>query len=232
MTDNGTFRRAAGCCAVLASVLAVASLFVGLAGVDYDFDAFSGAEAILGAGAEAAPYIRWSLVFNLFGNYFLLIPLAILLWHALRTDSPMACDFATFAGLLFLSVGGIASGILIGIWPDLIVDYANAEGADREVIATAFVTFTRAIENGLQGPVQNLPGAIWLLGIGRLLKPRRRALGWLTLVFGFFMLLNGIGGLAGNATLSMIGFSGNFLILPFWALWIGIDLLRRPLAET
>ena len=114
----------------------------------------------------------------------------------------------------------------------MIVDYASADGADRDNIATTFVTFTRAIENGIQGPVQNLPGAIWLLGMGGFLKRRRNALGWLTLVFGFFMLLNGIGGLAGNAALSMIGFSGNFLILPFWAVWTGIDLLRRPLAET
>ena len=104
----------------------------------------------------------------------------------------------------------------------------TTERARRAMIATEFVNFTRSIENGLQGLVQNVPGAIWLLGMGGLLKRERPALGWLTLVFGFFMLINSLGSLLDNSTLSMIGFSGNLLILPLWAMWIGVDLLRRP----
>ena len=228
MTGAHAFQRMAGLTAILASVLAVASLWVGLAGLDYELDAFSGAEAILGAGAAAATYIRWSQICNLFGNYFLLFPVALLLWQWLRPANPPFADFYTLAGLFFLAVGGIASGILVGTWPDMLIDYANAAGANREIIATEFVNFTRSIENGLQGLVQNVPGAIWLLGMGGLLKRERPALGWLTLVFGFFMLINSLGSLLDNSTLSMIGFSGNLLILPLWALWIGVDLLRRP----
>ena len=71
MTGAQSFQRLAGLTAILASVLAVASLWVGLAGLDYELDAFSGAEAILGAGAAAATYIRWSQICNLFGNYLL-----------------------------------------------------------------------------------------------------------------------------------------------------------------
>ena len=65
---------------------------------------------------------------------------------------------------------------------------------------------------------------LWLLGMGGLLRRERPALGWLTLVFGFFMLINSLGSLLDNSTLSMIGFSGNLLILPLWAMWIGVDL--------
>ncbi len=228
MSGAQSFQRMAGLTAILASVVAIASLWVGLAGLDYQLDAFSGAEAILGVGAAAAPYIRWSQICNLFGNYLLLLPLALLLWRWLRPANPMFADFYTLAGLLFLAVGGIASGILIGAWPDMLIDYENAAATDRAVIATEFVNFTRAIENGLQGLVQNVPGAIWLLGMGGLLRRERPALGSLTLVFGFFMLVNSLGSLFGNSTLSMIGFSGNLLILPVWAMSIGIDLLRRP----
>lgn len=228
MTGAQSFQRLAGLTAILASVLAVASLWVGLAGLDYELDAFSGAEAILGAGAAAATYIRWSQICNLFGNYLLLFPLALLLWRWLRPANPLFADFYTLAGLFFLAVGGIASGILVGAWPAMLIDYAHAADTEREMIATVFVNITRSIEDGLQGLVQNVPGAIWLLGMGGLLRRERPALGWLTLVFGFFMLINSLGSLLDNSTLSMIGFSGNLLILPLWAMWIGVDLLRRP----
>jgi hypothetical protein len=228
MTGAQSFQRLAGLTAILASVLAVASLWVGLAGLDYELDAFSGAEAILGAGTAAASYIRWSQICNLFGNYLLLFPLALLLWRWLRPANPPFADFYTLAGLFFLAVGGIASGILVGAWPAMLIDYAHAADTEREMIATVFVNITRSIEDGLQGLVQNVPGAIWLLGMGGLLRRERPALGWLTLVFGFFMLINSLGSLLDNSTLSMIGFSGNLLILPVWAMSIGIDLLRRP----
>ncbi len=228
MTGAQSFQRLAGLTAILASVLAVASLWVGLAGLDYELDAFSGAEAILGAGAAAATYIRWSQICNLFGNYLLLFPLALLLWRWLRPANPLFADFYTLAGLFFLAVGGIASGILVGAWPAMLIDYAHAADTEKEMIATVFVNITRSIEDGLQGLVQNVPGAIWLLGMGGLLRRERPALGWLTLVFGFFMLINSLGSLLDNSTLSMIGFSGNLLILPLWAMWIGVDLLRRP----
>jgi len=228
MSEARAFERMTGLTAIIAGVLAITSLWIGLAGLDYQLDAFSGAEAILGAGAAAAPYIRWSQICNLLGNYLLLFPTALLLWRWLRPANPPFADFYTLAGLFFLSVGGIASGILVGAWPDMLIDYANAAGAERYIIATIFINFTRSIENGLQGLVQNLPGAIWLLGMGGMLKRERPTLGWLTLIFGSFMLVNSLGSLLDNSTLSMIGFSGNFLILPVWAVWIGLDLLRRP----
>ncbi len=228
MGDARGFERMTGVMAITAGVLAIASLWIGLAGLDYQLDAFSGAEAILGAGAAAAPYIRWSQICNLLGNYLLLFPTALLLWHWLRPANAPFADFYTLAGLFFLSVGGIASGILIGAWPDMLIDYANATGTERENLATIFINFTRSIENGLQGLVQNLPGAIWLLGMGGMLKRKRAALGWLTLLFGSFMLVNSLGSLLDNSALSLIGFSGNFLILPVWAIWIGLDLVRRP----
>ena len=57
MTGAQSFQRLAGLTAILASVLAVASLWVGLAGHDYELDAFAGAEAILGAGAQAESHL-------------------------------------------------------------------------------------------------------------------------------------------------------------------------------
>ncbi len=227
MTDAVSFQRLAGVTAVLAAALAVASLFVGLVGVNYDFEAFSGAEAILSAGAASADYIRWSLILNLFGNYLLLTPAALFLWQWLRPRSPLFADFYTLSGLLFIFIGGIASGVLAAVWPDMITDYAAASASERDVLGTVFLNFTRAMENGLQGPIQNISAALWLLGMGALLMSERRVLGYLTVLFGFFMLLNSLGGLLNHETLSMIGFSGNFLLEPIWALWLGIDLLRN-----
>ena len=101
MSDARAFERMTGLTAIIAGVLAITSLWIGLAGLDYQLDAFSGAEAILGAGAAAAPYIRWSQICNLLGNYLLLFPTALLLWRWLRPANPPFADFYTLAGLFF-----------------------------------------------------------------------------------------------------------------------------------
>ena len=106
-----------------------------------------------------------------------------------------------------------------------------SRGADAGALVTLGLHMEDLEQDRTLGPLEAAGmrfDAIWLLGMGGFLKRERPALGWLTLVFGFFMLVNSLGSLLDNSTLSMIGFSGNLLILPLWAMWIGVDLLRRP----
>jgi hypothetical protein len=47
------------------------------------------------------------------------------------------------------------------------------------------------------------------------------------MVLGVFLLLNGIGSLLQIESLSLIGLTGNLLLVPIWAIWFGIDLLKK-----
>ena len=72
--------------------------------------------------------------------------------------------------------------------------------------------------------------AIWWLGIAGAVRRQRSALGLVTLVLGVSALLDALGRIAGFEAIYQVSVGGLFILLPVWALWFGIDLLRRPLA--
>lgn len=85
-------------------------------------------------------------------------------------------------------------------------------------------------ENREHGPIdpyeRHQLAGIWFLGIGLLIRSERRMLGYFTVVLGFLLLLNGLGVLVEHDVLTLIGLTGNLLLAPLWALWLGITLLR------
>ena len=230
MNNSNAFQRFAAIAAILSALLAWSSLVIGLSGVNYDFDVFSDATLLIKAGVEAAALIRWSLFMNLFGNYLLLVPLALFLWQWLRTENLLYTSLYTVAGLAYLLLGAMGAAILSAVWPKLMVDYATAGVAQQETLLTIFKAVTGIAQDGIQGVVQNIPAALWLWGIGRLLMPTRRALGLFTIILGLFLLLNGVGTILNIEILTLIGLTANVLLAPLWALLMGIDLLRRPVS--
>jgi hypothetical protein len=121
----------------------------------------------------------------------------------------------------------VGAAISASVWPKLINEYVGASAGQQEVLATIFRAVAGVTEEGIQSTIQNVPAAIWFLGIGSLLRQRRRGLGILAMVLGVFLLLNGIGSLFQIESLSLIGLTGNLLLVPIWAIWFGIDLLKK-----
>ena len=76
MNLDKSFQRWTGIFAILAGILALLSLIVGLAGVNYDFEVFSDTSSLIAAGTAAAGFIRWSYWLNMLGNYLLAHSLA------------------------------------------------------------------------------------------------------------------------------------------------------------
>ena len=91
----------------------------------------------------------------------------------------------------------------------------------------AFRTATRIAEDGLQGAAQNLAGAVWwgLLGTA-LLRAGRRGLGALTLVLAGASTLTTAGALLSVEALTLPGLTLTVLLVPVWAVWSGLALLR------
>ena len=187
MNSEHTFQRWAGILALTAGILALLSLVVGLAGVDYDFDVFSDTSSLIAAGTTAAGFIRWSYWMNMVGNYLFLIPLALLLHQMLHQNGGLFSQLFTASGLLYMVLGAAGSAILAAAWPYLIEQYATAVSAtQQETLVNNFELVNQIAEVGLHGVVQNFCGAVWFLGMGSLLRSKRNSLGIFAMIIGFF----------------------------------------------
>jgi hypothetical protein len=211
--------------ALLAAPLAVAGLLLGLVLVDFDAEAFRDPDTVLQLGEQAAGRLRASYLLVMLGSYLLLVPLA--LWYAAahgdREDPRWR--LATVAGLAYLGLGAAGSCILAAVWPDLIRQYED--GGDSDTLVIAFRTATRIAEDGLQGAAQNLAGAVWWGLLGQaLLRAGRRGLGILTVLLAVASTLTTAGALLTVEALTLPGLTLTVLLVPVWAVWSGLHLLR------
>jgi hypothetical protein len=227
MASENSYQKTVGILAAVAGVLALVSLVIGLAGVDFDFEVFSDSSALIAAGADTAVFIRWSFWLNMVGNYLFLVPLALLLYQWLRSDSPGFSQLFSGAGLIYLVLGAAGSAILAEVLPYLMEQYAQATAAQFDFLTTDFQVANTIAESGLHGVLQNFCGAVWFLGMGNLIQKELRPIGILTMVVGVFLLLNTLGNLLGIEALSLLGLSANILFGPIWAIWFGLILLRK-----
>ena len=227
MKVDNSFQRWTGILAIVAGVLALLSLVIGLAGVNYDFEVFSDTSSLIAAGATAAGFIRWSYWLNMLGNYLLLIPLALFLYQWLQANHPAYTQLFTASGLLYLALGAAGSAILAAAWPFLIEQFETATAVQRDFLIIEFQVVNAIAEEGLHGVIQNIAGAVWFLGIGYWLRTQRQGLGILAMVVGGFLTLNTIGNMFTIEALSLLGLTANIVLGPVWSIWIGVLLSRQ-----
>lgn len=114
------------------------------------------------------------------------------------------------------------------MWPAPIEEVAA--GTDAAVAHVAFVTATRIAEDGLQGAVQNIAGAVWWLSLGLWLRAlRHRGLAILTLVLGAASAVNAAGSLLAAEALTLPGLTLTVLLAPVWSVCLGLTALRGRL---
>jgi hypothetical protein len=224
-TDN-SFQRLTGILAIVAGIFALLSLVIGLAGVNYDFEVFSDTSSLIASGTAAAVFIRWSYWLNMFGNYLLLIPLALLLHQWLKNVQASYALLFTASGLLYLALGATGSAILATAWSFLIEQYATATAANQPFLVIQFQVVNAIAEAGLHGVIQNFAGAVWFLGIGSLLRTKQTGLGIGAMVVGLFLTLNTLGNMFNIEALSLLGLTANILLGPLWSIWVGIFLMQ------
>ena len=219
--------RFSGVFSVLAGVFALVGLILGLITVDYDFEVFEDTTRLISLGADAAGAIRWSNLLNMFGNYLFLLPLVLLLFGWLRSADEGRTRFYTTCGILYLTLGAAGASILAAGWSHLIEAYAAASAEMQPILVSQIELVNAIAEQGLQGALQNIVGALWFLGMGSFLRSHRSGPGILGMVVGVALLLNAVGNLSNIEFFSLLGLAGNLLLGPVWAIWLGISLLRK-----
>jgi len=231
------FQQFTGWTAFISMFFAWGTIVVSLMVVGLDLDAFYASVSENAAGmlpilARNPSLAWWPSIFDLFGFYLLLIPLALYLWRRYQPQYGQWSDLFSVCGLGYLLFGAMGASILAVVFSSQAGAYGAAAGAEQAAITAVFAAFGDAIQRGVWGILDPLLAGVWWLGFGWLLRREWRALGWTTIVLG---LLNLIGGLSAAIPLDAIaGLCLNvyFVLAPLWAGWMGLLLLRRKPAAV
>jgi hypothetical protein len=168
------------------------------------------------------------MTLDMLGYYLPLLPVALFLWRWLGPRNPDWVRFYTFCGLGYVLIGAIGAAILAAVHPPLISAYAQASVEQRPVLETVFSAVWNMVYGGMWNILEVLLAGIWFLGIGSLLWDERRLFSIFSIILGISALLDSLGFILGIEALALLGVAIYVLLAPFWTLWLGIDLLRKP----
>jgi hypothetical protein len=229
MSDHQSFQRLAAVTTIVGVLCYFISvLLLGLT-LNYNFEAFSG--AMISIGSRGANLLRGGMIFDVFGSYLLLAPLALHLWNWLKPKSPNFVTLYTLCGLAYSLIGAMGAIVLSAVLPPLINEYAQASAQQRATLQAVFNSFLNAVFLGLWNPLEVFLLGIWLVGLGPLIQHERRALGVVTWLLGLSALIDSTGRFLEVRTMFVVGSGGLFLLVPVWLIGWAIDLLRQPVSE-
>src|SRR6266487_837709 len=228
MNDNYSFQRFAAITAIVSFFTAMASNVLQAIPVNFNSEFPINPVMFLSVGINGANFLRWGLILDMLGYYLPLLPIALFIQHWFKTKNPIWIRFYTICGLGYILIGATGAVTLAVVQPPLINAYAQASTEQRAMLETIF----GAIWNIVYGGMWNILGeglvGIWLLGVGLLLRSERRIFSIITMIVGISALIDSLGNILGIEGLALLGLSVYLILAPIWALWLGIDLLRKP----
>jgi Domain of unknown function (DUF4386) len=228
MNDHQSFQRFAALAAIISFPLALGSIVLSGMALDFNMiDAAANPALWLSVGADGASLLRWGMILDMFSYYLPLLPVALFLWRWLRARSPNWVLFYTSCGLGYILIGAIGAVILAAVHPPLVLGYGQASVEQRPVLETVFSAIGNMVYRGMWGILEVLLAGIWFLGIGLLLRGERRIFSILSMIIGASALLGSLGVILVIEAIALLGVIYG-LLAPIWTLWLGIDLLRKP----
>jgi hypothetical protein len=228
MSDHQSFQRFAALAAIISFPLALGSIVLSGIPVNFSPDVATNPALRLSVGVGGASLSRWGMILDMFSYYLPLLPVALFLWRWLGSRDPDWVIFYTSCGLGYILIGAIGAAILAAVHPPLINAYAQASVEQRPVLETVFSAVWNMVYGGMWNILEVLLAGIWFLGIGLLLRGERRLFSIFSIILGISALLDSLGMILSVETLAFLGVAIYVLLAPIWTLWLGIDLLRKP----
>ena len=160
------------------------------------------------------------------------------MWGRLRASAPgestlpWRIDVVSFFGLLFSIVGAIGA-VLFGVAGASLIDAAAAGGGSDVVVRVTFAALSRAVDEGLWGPLEWVAAGIWVGGIGWLVRAEGRPFAYTAMVASIGMFayaaytgLTGRNPVEGGGILELVLVApvALFAILELWLalrFWLG-----------
>lgn len=229
MSDGQSFQR-------FSAVTAIVSFFLIVVGgialqplyTNFGSEVFTEPDLMITVGVDGAKLLRWGMIVDMLGYYLLLLPVALFLWRWLESSNPNWIRFYTFCGLGYILIGAIGAAILAVVQPPLINAYTQASTEERENLALVFDTLWNVVYGGLWNILEVLLAGVWFLGIGLLMRGERRLFSIISIILGVSALLDSFGNILNLSALATTGLYIYLGLAPIWALWLGIDMLRKP----
>lgn len=228
MNSQQSFQRFAAVTAIVSFPLALASDVLSGLPINFSPDVATTPALMLSVGTDGANLLRWGMILDMLGYYLPLLPVALFLQRWLRPRNPDWVLFYTVCGLGYILIGATGAVILAAIQPPLIKAYAQALAEQRVMLETVFNTIWSMVYGGMWNILGGLLAGTWFLGIGLLLRGERRLFSIFSIILGVSALLDSLGMILSVEALALLGVAIYVLLAPFWALWLGIDLLRKP----
>jgi len=228
MTDSQSFQRFAAIVAIVGFFTAMTSNVLQGIPVHFSLDITTNPSLFLSVGPAGASLIRWGLILDMLGYYLPFLPLSLFLGYWFKTRNPLWSRFFTVCGLGYIFIGAVGAVTIAVVQPHLANAYAEASIDQRTMLEIIFESIWTIIYRGLWNILGELLAGIWFLGVGFLLQTERRALGITGMIVGASALLDFLGNILNVENLALLGLSIFLLLAPVWALWIGIDMLRKP----
>lgn len=230
MTDHQSFQRFAALAAIFSFPLALGDIVVSSMATNFNMEAPTNLTfwlPWLSIGADGARLLRLGLILDMLSYYLPLLPVALFLWRWIGPRNPDLALFYTSCGLGYILVGALGAAILAAVHPPLISAYAQASVEQRPVLEAVFSAIGNMVYGGMWGILDTLLVGIWFLGIGLLLRGERHLFSIFSIVLGILALLGWLGVILSIEAIASLGVIYG-LLAPVWALWLGIDLLRKP----
>lgn len=220
-----------GWLAVAAGPVTLTGLLLGISLVDWDAEAYRDPAVVLALGSGNAGVLRASYLLTALGSYVMLVPLLLWLHRTLPDREDVAAETSRYAGLAYLLLGAAGACVLGAVVPELIRLYGEP-GADHATLQVAWHTANRIGEDGLQGMVQNVAGAVWWLLLGGRLRRLHAGLGWFTLLLGAASAMNAVGSFFEADALQTPGLTLTVLGAPVWSFLLGLRVLTSDRTAT
>ena len=228
MNDHQSFQRFAALAAIISFPLALGSIVLSGMALDFNMEASTNPALLLSVGADGASLSRWGMILDMLGYYLPFLPVALFLQRWLGPRNPDWVRFYTICGLGYIFIGAIGAATLAAVQPPLINAYGQASLEQRVALETVYITMWNMVFGGLWNILGELLAGVWFLGIGLLLRDERRIFSIVSIILGASALLDSLGMILNIEVLALLGVAIYVLLAPFWALWLGIDLLRKP----
>lgn len=228
MIPKPSFERFAAVTAIISFFTALISNVLQGIPVHFSPEVMNNPTLILSVGATGANLLRWGLILDMLGYYLPLLPIALFLQNWFRSKGPLWVRFYTTCGLGYILIGATGAVVLASIQVPLISAYQQAAAEQRVALETITRIVWDIVYIGLWNILGELLVGIWFLGIGFFLRSERGIIGIVSIVISISAFLDSLGMILGVETLALAGLSVYLLLAPIWALWLGIDLLRKP----
>lgn len=227
-TRHERYQRFTAVTAILAAPFSYLLMFTLLHSLSFDLSILGTPEEFIAIGTEGAMVFKWTMVLDIFGQYLFLLPLVVFLWYWLRPKDSLLVGLVSITGVAYILLGALGVAINAAVFPELIVQYAEAGTQEQATLETVFGTFATAIIVGSWGIFVRILGGIYWLGIGWFLTSERRNVGYFSIILGIIAIISAVGNMVQIDPLIGAGTLGYLLGFPAWALWLGLVLYRNP----